>query len=254
MRMVRQILTAARFSLLTFRRNPAATFFTVIFPLLFLVLFGYIFGSEKMDNGASVATFQVPGIVALSLVSATFVNLAINTTFRRELGQLKRLRSTPMPPIVYLIGQVVGVFAVVAFMTMLVSLLGRLLFDTTFNFETLGVFIVSLFLGTLAFSALGFAITALIPSQDAAPAVTNFIVLPLYFISDVFLQVDDESALSRVASFFPVKHLTSSIQQSYNPFITDVEIPWTNWIVMAIWGVVGVVASLLFFRWTPSRS
>lgn len=254
MRRLRQTITAAKFSLLTFRRNPAATFFTVIFPLIFLLLFGFIFGSEVMDNGASVATFQVPGIVALSLISATFVNLAINTTFRRELGQLKRLRSTPMPPIVYLLGQVVGVFVIVAFMTLLVSFMGRVLFDTTFNFETIAVFVVSLFLGTLAFSALGFGVTALIPSQDAAPAVTNFIVLPLYFISDVFLQVDDDTTISRIASFFPVKHLTSSIQQSYNPFIASVEVPWTNWLVLVIWGAVGVIGSLLFFRWTPSRA
>lgn len=251
---LRQIITSAKFSLLTFRRNPAASFFTIIFPLIFLLLFGFLFGSEKLDNGASVATFQVPGILALSLISATFVNLAINTTFRRELGQLKRLRSTPMPPIVYLAGQVVGAFAIVALMSFLVTLLGRVLFDTTFNVETLGVFLISLFLGTLAFSAMGFGITALIPSQDAAPAITNFIVLPLYFISDVFVRVDEESTISSIAGLFPVQHLARSLQQSYNPFLSTVEVPWTNWLVLAIWGAIGVAGSLLFFRWTPSRA
>lgn len=254
MRYLRQVATAAKFSLLTFRRNPAASFFTIIFPIIFLLLFGFLFGSEEMDSGASVATFQVPGILALSVISATFVNLAISTTFRRELGQLKRLRSTPMPPLVYLIGQILGVFVIVAFMTVLVTLIGRILFDTTFNFETIGVFVISLFLGTLAFSAMGFGVTALIPSQDAAPAITNFIVLPLYFISDVFVQVDGESTISKIASFFPVQHLARSLQQSYNPFLTSVEVPWTNWLVLAIWGVIGVVGSLLFFRWTPRRS
>lgn len=251
---MRQLITAAKFSLLTFRRNPAASFFTIIFPLIFLLLFGFLFGSETMDNGASVATFQVPGILALSVISATFVNLAISTTFRRELGQLKRLRSTPMPPIVYLGGQVLGACVIVALMALLVTVLGSVLFDTTFNFETIGIFAVSLFLGTLAFSAMGFGITALIPSQDAAPAITNFIVLPLYFISDVFVQVDGDSTISSIASLFPVQHLARSLQQSYNPFLSAVEVPWTNWLVLAIWGVIGVVGSLLFFRWTPSRA
>lgn len=254
MSVLRQVLTAAKFSLLTFRRNPAATFFTVIFPLIFLLLFGFLFGSEELESGASVATFQVPGILALSLVSATFVNLAISTTFRRETGQLKRLRSTPMPPIVYLAGQVMGAFVIVALMTVLVTFLGRILFDTTFNFDTIGVFVISLFLGTLAFSAMGFGLTALIPSQDAAPAVTNVIVLPLYFISDVFVRVDEDSTISSIASLFPVQRLARCLQPTYNPFATSFEVPWTNWLVLAIWGVIGVAGSLLFFRWEPRHA
>ena len=91
-----QVLSAAKFALLSFRRNSAATFFTIIFPLLFLVLFGFIFGDEIEDSGAKVATFQVPGILALAIVSATFVNLAMNAVIRREAGQLKRLRGTPV--------------------------------------------------------------------------------------------------------------------------------------------------------------
>lgn len=248
-----QLGAAARFALLAFRRNPAATFFTVALPLIFMVLFGVIFGDEVMDNGAKVATFQVPGILALSVISATFVNLGISTTFKRELGQLKRIRSTPMPPLVYLLGQVAAVFVITALMTVLVTLLGRAAFGVVYNAETTPVFLVSLFLGTLAFSALGFAVTAIIPSQDAAPAVLNGLVLPLYFISDVFVNVDDDSMISRIASFFPVKHLSQSLQDSFNPFIESVEIPWTNWLVLAAWGLFGVVATLRFFRWTPRR-
>ena len=70
--MITQISSATRFALLSFRRNSAATFFTIIFPLLFLVIFGFIFGDEIIeDEGVKVATYQVPGILALALVSAT---------------------------------------------------------------------------------------------------------------------------------------------------------------------------------------
>jgi len=251
-----QVATAARYAILTFRRNPAGTFFTIVLPVIFLVMFGSIFGDERTASGAKVITFQVPGIVTLSVVSATFVNLAMTATYRRELGQLKRIRSTPMPPAVYILGQVAAAFVIVAFMAVLMIVIGRLIFGVTFNFETLPVFAVSLVIATVAFSALGLAVTAIIPSQDAAPAITNFIVLPLYFVSDVFIIYDEGATgfIKWAGDIFPVKHLAHSIQDSFNPFVDTVVVPWGSWAVMGAWGVAGVIIASLTFRWTPRRS
>lgn len=251
--MINQILTGARYALLAFRRNPAATFFTVIFPIVFLLLFGLIFGDEIHDSGAKISTFQVPGILGMSIVSATFVNLAMGSVFKREAGQLKRLRGTPLRPLVWVAGQILASLILVVVMTILVTVIGRLLFGVAFNIETIGVFVVTVLLGAIVFSALGLAVTAIIPNQDAAPAVTNAIVLPLYFISDIFLISDDDGGgwLSSIGNFFPVKRLVRALQPSYNPFVETVEIPWAEWAVLAVWGVVGVAAASLFFRWTP---
>jgi len=250
---VTRLVTATKFALLSFRRNPAATFFTIIFPLLFLVLFGFIFGAEITDDGVKVSTFQVPGILALAIVSATFVNLAMNSVIRREAGQLKRLRGTPVQPLLWVAAQMLASFVIVAIMTVLVTVLGRLLFGVAFNAETLGVFIVTILLGSLAMSALGLAISAVIPNEDAAPAVTNAAVLPLYFVSDVFLITDSDSGgfLSRVGDVFPIKPLARALQPSYNPFLDGVEIPWGSWAVIAVWGVAGVALAAKFFRWVP---
>lgn len=250
--LVRKTLSATKYSLLSFRRNPAATFFTIAFPILFLVLLGSIFGDEITDSGATVATFQVPAILALSLVSATFVNIAMGQVFRREDGQLKRLRGTPMPPLAYIGGQLLASFAIVAFMTVLVIVLGRLMFGVVFNWNTVGIFAVSLLLGSLAFSALGLAITTIIPSQDAAPAITNAAVFPLYFVSDVFIITDgDGGFISTIGNIFPVRPLVQSLQDSFNPFLESVEIPWSKWAVIAAWGVFGVFIAAKFYRWTP---
>ena len=250
--MIGKVLSAFKFSLLSFRRNPAATFFTIGFPILFLVLFGFIFGDQVTDSGAKVATFQVPGILSLSIVSATFFNLAMGQIFRRETGQLKRLRGTPMPPLAYMGGQILAAFVVVVFMTVLVVVLGRLLFGVAFNWNTLPLFAVSVLLGSATFSALGLAVTAIIPNQDAAPAITNAIVFPLYFVSDVFLQSEDTPRFMQiVGDIFPVKPLTQSLQDSFNPFLADVTVPWSKWAVVVAWGVFGVLAATKFFRWTP---
>jgi len=250
---INKIITSTRFSLLSFRRNPAATFFTIIFPMMFLLLFGLFFGSETSSDGSEVITFIVPGIMGMSLVGATFVNQAMNAVNERETGQLKRLRSTPLPPFAWIVAQIISSFAIVIVMAVLVTVAGRLIFDVTFNLSTVGVFAVSLFLGTMAFSALGLAVTAVIPNMDAAPAVTNLIVLPLYFVSDVFFFSDESPGIIEfIGNLFPVKHLVAAFQDSYNPFVESVAIPWGHWAVIAGWGVAGVVLATRYFRWTPS--
>ena len=248
-----RLLSATKYSLLTFRRNPAATFFTVVFPLIFLVLFGFIFGDEiDSETGAKVATFQVPGILGLAIVSATFINLAIGQVFRRELGQLKRLRGTPMPPLYYMLGQVLAAFVVVAFMTVLVVFVGRLLFGVVYNWDTTLVFAVTVLLGAMAFSGLGLAVTTIIPNNDAAPAITNAVVLPLYFISDVFLDSDGTpDFLQTLGDIFPVKPLVEALQPSFNPFLDTSSTPWSQWAIIAAWGVFGVAVAATRFRWTP---
>ena len=253
--MITQISSATRFALLAFRRNSAATFFTIIFPLLFLVIFGFIFGDEIIeDEGVKVATYQVPGILALALVSATFVNLAMPAVIRREAGQLKRLRGTPVRPIVWVLGQIVAAFVIVVIMTVLVTVMGRLFFGVVFNFETVGVFALTVLIGSAAFSALGLAITALIPNENAASAITNAIVLPLYFVSDVFLITDQDGDgfIDRVGDYFPIKPLAQALRSSYDPFLDGVEVPVTEWLVIAVWGAAGVVLASRFFRWTPA--
>lgn len=254
--MISKTLNAAKYSLLSFRRNPAATFFTVVFPVMFLVIFGFVFGGEDITsdgNTVKVSTFIVPGILTLSIVSATFVNLAMGQVFRREFGQLKRLRGTPLSPLAYMLGQILASLVIVVFMTVLVTVIGRIFFGVEFNLSSIGVFAVGLFIGSMSFSALGLAITAIIPNQDSAPAFTNALVFPLYFVSDVFFFTDEESTgfFSKIGDFFPVKPLNESLRDSYNPFIESVSIPWGKWAVVAAWGLFGVVAAAKFFKWTP---
>jgi len=251
-----RLLSAAKYSLLSFRRNPAATFFTIIFPILFLVIFGIVFGNEDIGDGRKVATFIVPGILALSIVSATYINLAMGQVIRREAGQLKRLRGTPLSPFSYIGGQILGSLAIVLLMTVLVTAIGRVFFGVSFNWNMIAVFVLTIALGSMAFSALGLAVTAVIPNEDAAPAITNATVFPLYFISDVFFfdtDGDDTGFISRLGDIFPVKPLTESLQPSYNPFVETVEIPWAKWGVIAAWGLFGVLAAVKFFKWVPEN-
>ncbi|MDH3302512.1 MAG: ABC transporter permease [Acidimicrobiia bacterium] len=249
-RLRRQVL----FDLLIFRRNPASTFFTVILPLIFLVIFTSIFGNETLANGAKVATLYVPGILALAIISATTVNLAITMTARRERGILKRVRGTPMPPWVFVASQAVAGFALSVLMTVLITFVGWLLFGVTLNGPGIPSLIISVLIGAMSFAVMGLALTAIIPSEEAAPAVTNALMLPLYFISDVFIPGDQiPDWVQTVADLFPVKHLSLALQESFDPFAEGAPWPWENWLVIAVWGAVAALVAIRGFRWTPRR-
>ena len=242
------------FDLLVFRRNPAATFFTVILPLIFLVLFTSIFGNETLPNGAKVATLYVPGILALAIISATAVNVAISMTTRRERGVLKRVRGTPIPPWIFVTAQSLAGIAISVLMTVIIVVVGRILFGVSLNLSGVPALIISLIVGAGSFALIGLAMTTIIPSEDAAPAVTNAIMLPLYFISDIFIAGSDVPRwVQNVGNLFPVRHLAHSLQESFDPFAEGTPLPWNHWLVIVAWGAFAGFVVLTRFRWTPRR-
>lgn len=244
----------ARFDLLIFRRNPAATFFTLVLPLIFLFIFTGLFGNEELRPGVRVATFYVPGILALAIVSATALNVAITMTTRRERGMLKRVRGTPMPPWVFIASQAIAGVVLAMIMTVLIVVIGRLVFDVSLAVEGVPSLVITVTLGAVAFAAIGLALTTIIPSEDAAPAVTNAIFLPLYFISDVFI-IDDDTPefIQFLGDLFPIKHLSVSLQESFDPFLDGAPWPWRHWLVIAAWGAFAAVVAVRSFRWVPRR-
>ena len=251
---LRQLAVQARFDLVLLWRSPVATFFTIALPIIFLFLLTSFFGNELVTpDGPRLATRFVPGILALSVVSATFVNLAIITVTRRENSILKRVRGTPMRPRVYISGQIVSSFAVIALMTALVILIGWTSFDVSLQGRAIPTMIVTLVLGGASFCALGLAATNLIPNETSAPAVTNAIALPLYFVSDVYIPSTDDTprVITAIGDIFPIRHMAVALQRGFDPLAEGSLWPVTNWLVMAAWGVAGALVVSRWFRWTP---
>ena len=245
-----------RYDLKTFIRNPAAVFFTAVLPLIFLVALTGIFGNEFNDAlGVKMSTYYVPSILALSVVSATFINLAMSLTRLREDGVLKRLRGTPLPAPVFIVSRVLQSFVVTAMLVVVLSVVGRLLYGVRLPSTTLGALVVSLLVGAAAFSCLGIAATRIIPNEDAAPAVTNAISLPLYLISGTFFSTDHAPSWMRnVADVFPLRPFTDALLKTFDPATTGAGFDWPHLAVVAAWGLAGLVLALATFRWTPLRS
>jgi ABC-2 type transport system permease protein len=239
-----------------FWRNPASAFFTFAFPLMFLVIFTSLFGNSTLDilgREVAVSTFYVSAVATFSIITATYTNLAMAVSFSREAGVLKRFRGAPHPAWTYLFGRTVHALLMAILMVTIVTAFGALFYGAEVPSRTLLAFVVSVVLGAGAFAALGLAMTAAVPNADAAPAIVQASILPLLFLSDIFIPIEDPSAwYVGVAKIFPVYHFAQAMKAAYfSPTGSGFE--WNSLAVLAIWGLVGTAVAVRFFRWEPRR-
>jgi len=257
MRTLALIARQVRYENRAFWRNPAAAFFTFVFPLMFLVIFNVFFGNEDIEvrgGTAKASTFFVPAITALSVITACYTNVAMTVTYSRDQGVLKRIRGTPLPASVYLAGRIVNAVLIGILLVVIVVAFGAVFYGVSLPTNTALAFLVTLAVGAAAFSALGLAITGFISNAEAAPAVVNASVLPLMFISDIFLRSENAPAwISTLAGVFPIKHFSKALQVSFNPFETGAGFELDRLAVMAAWGIAGVLIAVKKFEWEPRR-
>jgi ABC-2 type transport system permease protein len=249
------VLHQFRFDQKIFWRNRAAVFFTALLPLIFLFILASVFASADISElDVEGATYYVPAIITLAVISATTVKLATNLPAEREAGQLKRVRGTPLPPAAFVGGRVGNSLVISAIMVALVSLIGALVYGVQIPTETMPAMLVTLAVGAFSFSCLGFALAAVIPTEEAAPAVTNATVLPLYFLSGVFIPENEiPDGVLNFADAFPIRHFFEAMFTAWDPNTTGSGFELGHLAVVAAWGVFGLLVAIRFFRWEPRR-
>ena len=240
----------------TFARTPIAVFFTIALPLIMLVLFNALFGDNEVNTGAGewpLSQFYTGGIAAFTAVSATFTNLANVVPIRRDEGVLKRWRGTPLPPWVYIGGLIGSAIALAATGTLLMLTLGIVAYDLDVDAAKMPAAIVTFLVGVLSFAAMGMAVAGLCPSASAASAVANAIILPMAFISDIFIPIEDAPAwLDTLGNVLPLKPFAQSFQDCFNPAVDPPAFKRANWPSLPR-GIAGLLVALRWFRWEPVR-
>jgi ABC-2 type transport system permease protein len=242
-----------RYDQKAFWRNPAAVFFTVMFPVVVFLILAIVFDGTTVavDGGVEATTYYVPAIMALSVISATMQTLAMTLVIAREDGRLKRGRGTPMPAWVFIAGRIGNSIVVTILMLAVLAAIGGLLYSVPFPWDQLPQMLVTLVIGAASFCCLGIALTAAIPSQDAAAAIVNALLLPLYFLSGIFIPEDElPGGVIDFANHFPVRPFFEAFFNVYVPGAGG-GIAWHELIVVSIWGVAGLLLAIRFFRWTP---
>jgi ABC-2 type transport system permease protein len=246
-------LRQVRFVNKAFWRNPASAFFTFALPLMFLAIFTALLGDGDIRVGGRViplSTYYVATMTAFAVMTSCFNNLAVALTFRRDTGVLKRLNGTPLPAAVYFTANVLHALLVSLILVVITSVFGRLVYDAQIpTGPTLVRFLVMLVVGAASFCALGFAMAAVIPNADAAPPIVNATILPIQFLSGIFIPMGDGTPqwVTWTANVFPVKHFTDGVQAGYVGTAFD----WSDVAIVGAWGLGGLLLAIRFFNWQP---
>jgi ABC-2 type transport system permease protein len=252
------VVTQTRYQLVTFWRIPVAVFFTLGLPLVMLVLFNALFGSGTFttsEGEISAQQFYTGGLAAFTAVSATFTNLANMVPLRRDEGVLKRWRGTPLPTWIYLAGFLVSAVVIAFVGVVLMLTLGVVVYDLVIEPAKMPAAFVTFAVGVGAFAALGMALAAVVKSASSASAAANAIILPMAFVSNIFIQVDDGPAwITAVGNIFPLKHFAEAFQDCFNPLVEAPAFDWSSLAYVAAWGLLGLAVALRRFTWEPSGS
>jgi ABC-2 type transport system permease protein len=258
-----QSFRVVRYTNKAFWRNPANAFFTFAFPLMFLVIFTALFGGGEIcslgEGGCppgeiiGVSTFYVGAILSFAIITATYTNLAINVSFIRDMGILKRIRGTPMAAWSFMVGRILHAIVITILLVAIVVAFGALFYDAEVPSDTMPAFLLTIAVGAATFSALGLALTSVIPNADASPAIVNASILPLLFLSGIFIPIQDPNAwYVTVAKLFPVYHFAQAMNSAYFS-VSGSGLEGGHLLIVAAWGLAGVILAVLFFSWEPRR-
>jgi ABC-2 type transport system permease protein len=255
--MIRMGLHQASYDLRAFLRNRQSQFFTLALPVLFLVILGSLFGGSGHSiavPGGRIATsaYYVPGIMTLGIIAAAFGNLVVSVTAQRERGVLKRRRATPVPASAIIAGRVLTAIAIAISMSAVLLGIGWAAYGAHVPGRTSLALVVTVVVGAAAFCCLGYGAASLIHNEDAAQPATQAVLLPLYFISGVFVAVTIlPHWVADVGEVFPVRHLAAALLAAYNPHTTGLGFAGWDLLIVAAWGVAGLLVALRRFSWLP---
>ena len=238
-----------------FIRSLAAAFFTLIFPLFIFVVFSLIFGNEFIEDlGVNLSQYFGPAMAVFAAVSASYTNIAVTTAYQRDEGILKRIRGTPLPAGSYLGGKIVSALIIAVISVTVMMVVGVAFYGIQIYAATLPAAIFTFLVGVACFASLGLLVAGLVNSGEAATAVTNATLLPLAFISGIFLVPSEDAPewIDTVANFFPLKHFVVPFTDCFNPTYTGSPWQWDHLAYMALWGAVALVLGIRYFKWEPT--
>lgn len=232
-----------------FLREPEAFFFTLIFPLMLLFVFGSIYGNEpsRFFGGYGFVDVSVPAYTAMVIGTSGLLSLSTTMASYRERGVLRRLSATPLRPLAILTAQVLVLFLMTALGIALLIVAAKVVYGLRFSgnpFTVMGAFVLS----SASFFALGFVLAGLMPTARTANTVAMVLYFPMLFLSGASIPWEGlPESIRRFARVLPMTHVVSLLRGLWVGDAWDAHL--TEVVVLGGVLVVGVVVSGKTFRW-----
>jgi ABC-2 type transport system permease protein len=232
-----------------FLREPIGAFFTLLFPLMMLFLFGTIYGNEPLPyfNGYGSVDVSIPAYTAMIIGTTGIMGLTITMSSYREQGILRRLRATPLRPRIILAAQVVVIFLMTVLGMLMLIVAGKMVYGVRFDGNAFDV-AIAFVLGSLSFFSLGFVLAGILPTARTAQVVSMSIFYPMLFLSGAGIPLEIlPEGVRNFSTFLPLTHVVTLLRglwigEAWSQHVTEV-------VVLLSILVVGVILSARTFRW-----
>jgi ABC-2 type transport system permease protein len=252
---LRLVVHQVRYEQKAFWINKTGAMFTIGFSVIFLIMLGATNGTQTISYLGNITNDQyyVPGFIAYGIMAACFSMLTSNLVTRRETGLLKRLRLTPLPAWALLSSIFLSTAIVAIVQAGVLLVIGRLGYGVAFPSEW-WAFLLVLAVGIASFTAMGVALSSVIPNQETAGPVTSVAFFVLLFLSGLWFPLPPHSGLEKFSNFFPVRHFLIAVRAPFEQQPGMTAWPWRDLLIVAAWGAVAAFIALRRFRWSPHRS
>ncbi len=227
-------------------RDTSGLFWTIAVPVgLYIAL--TILPIPNVLGVMSYKNFALPGVIAYVVMQSGVYTLAYWMVELRSRGVIKRFLVTPIKNSELVISLIAARMTVILIQILLITILGVLVFHADFNYNVFSILILAL-LGSGIFLLVGLLISSAAKSYQSAAPIAMAVAMPSAVLGNLFIPVSVlPHSLQIVASILPITYLSDGLRQAYlYPF--NMEILGTDMIVLAVWFVVILTATIFLFK------
>jgi ABC-2 type transport system permease protein len=247
-------LTAAEFRL--FLRDPVSLIFVLVFPLMMMLLLSAVFGDDPADarevengmlvwRGVTPRDYYTAASIPIVVVALGVMTMPMRLAAYREQGVLRRMRASSVPAWTLFAGQFTVNLIAVAAGSLIMALAAWLLYGALMPEQLPGV-VVAVLLGTVAFSAIGALLAALIPTSRAAQGIGLMLFFGMWLIAGTAPpRAVLPSGLRDFSDFLPLTRLVLAVQDPWYGFGWS----FTDLAILAAIAIVTAAPAVWFFRW-----
>jgi len=233
-----------------FLREPVGAFFTLAFPLIMLFIFGTVYSNVPAgpgSGGPNAIGNLIPAFIAMVIGITGLMAVTITMATYRENGILRRLRTTPVSPLVVMAAQVAVVFTMTALGTLLLVIAGKLAYQVRFEGSILsmaGGFV----LGSLSFFGIGFILAGTMPTARTAQIIAMVLLYPMLILSGAAWPRELMPAtIQKISAFLPLTYVVNLLRglwvgETWGQHLLDVG-------VLVGMLLLGIIISVKTFRW-----
>ncbi len=232
-----------------FSRSLDDLFWTMLFPIFFIFLYGLIYRDTIWEEfGIKAIDYTMPGILVMALMVTGIMATATGFIEDRQKGIYRRLSLTPLKKYIIIASQITHRYVVMIIQTLLIIIIGVFVFNVSFAGNYLLLWLV-VTLGAVCFLSIGFLLVSFIKNARAATPVCMIVFFILLFLGGIFFPL---SIMPNFIEFFtlllPSTHLNNALRMIAIDGL-GISFMWKELLIIGGWIIATLALSIKFFKW-----